>query len=101
MEQLLQEQGYEPGVISRFATSSARLLMKRRSVTAVEQERVDQAVIAGPFPQRSLGGEKVFILLERLIREPKRYRICWNFSGSVFLWDFAGATKGSTGSGGI
>ncbi len=68
--------------------------MKRRSVTAGrEQERVDQAVIAGPFPQRSLGGEKVFILLERLIREPKRYQDLLEFLWLCFSLGFRGRYK--------
>lgn len=33
----------------------------------------------------------MFILLERLIREPVRYQICWNFYTSVFRSAFAGA----------
>lgn len=54
---------------------------------------MDQAVIAGPFPQRSLGGEKVFILLERLIREPKRYRDLLEFLWLCFSLGFRGRYK--------
>ncbi|MFP1463679.1 DotU family type IV/VI secretion system protein [Escherichia coli] len=55
---------------------------------------MDQAVIAGPFPQtQAWGGEKVFILLERLIREPKRYQDLLEFLWLCFSLGFRGRYK--------
>ena len=94
VEQLLQEQGYEPGVIISFRYILCTFIDEAAlgNGWSNKNEWIKQSLLVH-FHNEAWGGEKVFILLERLIREPKRYRICWNFSGSVFLWDFAGATK--------
>ncbi|MFP1482922.1 DotU/TssL family secretion system protein [Escherichia coli] len=45
------------------------------------------------FHNEAWGGEKVFILLERLIVNPNVTRICWNFSGFCSSLGFRGRYK--------
>ena len=95
VEQLLQEQGYEPGVIVSFRyILSARLLMKRRWATAgpTKTDGSKQSLLVD-FHNEAWGGEKVFILLERLIREPVRYQDLLEFLYLCFSLGFRGRYK--------
>lgn len=61
VEQLLQEQGYEPGVIISFRYILCTFIDEAALGNGwSNKKRVDQAVIAGPFPQRSLGWRESF-----------------------------------------
>lgn len=56
VEQLLQEQGYEPGVIVSFRYILCTFIDEAALGNGwSNKKRVDQTVAAGPFPQRSLG----------------------------------------------
>lgn len=89
VEQLLQEQGYEPGVIISFRYILCTFIDEAAlgNGWSNKNEWIKQSLLVH-FHNEAWGGEKVFILLERLIREPKRYQDLLEF-----LWDFAGATK--------
>ena len=76
VEQLLQEQGYEPGVIVSF-----------RYILWIKQSLLVH------FHNEAWGGEKVFILLERLIREPVRYQDLLEFLYLCFSLGFRGRYK--------
>lgn len=94
VEQLLQEQGYEPGVIISFRYILCTFIDEAAlgNGWSNKNEWIKQSLLVH-FHNEAWGGEKVFILLERLIREPKRYRDLLEFLWLCFLWDFAGATK--------
>lgn len=94
VEQLLQEQGYEPGVIISFRYILCTFIDEAAlgNGWSNKNEWIKQSLLVH-FHNEAWGGEKVFILLERLIREPKRYQDLLEFLWICFLWDFAGATK--------
>lgn len=94
VEQLLQEQGYEPGVIVSFRYILCTFIDEAAlgNGWSNKNEWIKQSLLVH-FHNEAWGGEKVFILLERLIRERYVTRICWNFYTSVFRSAFAGATR--------
>lgn len=75
VEQLLQEQGYEPGVIISFRYILCTFIDEAAlgNGWSNKNEWIKQSLLVH-FHNEAWGGEKVFILLERLIREPKRYQ---------------------------
>ncbi len=90
VEQLLQEQGYEPGVIVSFRYILCTFIDEAAlgNGWSNKNEWIKQSLLVH-FHNEAWGGEKVFILLERLLREPKRYRIHADtednpFSGGLF-----------------
>ena len=74
VEQLLQEQGYEPGVIVSFRYILCTFIDEAAlgNGWSNKNEWIKQSLLVH-FHNEAWGGEKVFILLERLIREPVRY----------------------------
>lgn len=94
VEQLLQEQGYEPGVIVSFRYILCTFIDEAAlgNGWSNKNEWIKQSLLVH-FHNEAWGGEKVFILLERLIRSRYVTRICWNFYTSVFRSAFAGATR--------
>lgn len=94
LEQSLQEQGYEPGIIISFRY----ILCTFIDETALGQgwsnknEWIRQSLLVH-FHNETWGGEKVFILLERLIREPKRYQDLLEFLYLCFSLGFRGRYK--------
>ena len=75
VEQLLQEQGYEPGVIVSFRYILCTFIDEAAlgNGWSNKNEWIKQSLLVH-FHNEAWGGEKVFILLERLIREPVRYQ---------------------------
>jgi type VI secretion system protein ImpK len=94
VEQLLQEQGYEPGVIVSFRYILCTFIDEAAlgNGWSNKNEWIKQSLLVH-FHNEAWGGEKVFILLERLVREPKRYQDLLEFLYLCFSWDFAGGTK--------
>ncbi|EFB6180385.1 hypothetical protein FQF49_17480 [Escherichia coli] len=70
VEQLLQEQGYEPGVIISFRYILCTFIDEAAlgNGWSNKNEWIKQSLLVH-FHNEAWGGEKVFILLERLIRE--------------------------------
>ncbi|MFQ7388046.1 MAG: type IVB secretion system protein IcmH/DotU [Escherichia sp.] len=91
VEQLLQEQGYEPGVIVSFRYILCTFIDEAAlgNGWSSKNEWIKQSLLVH-FHNEAWGGEKVFILLERLIREPVRYQDLLEFYTSVFRSAFAG-----------
>lgn len=94
VEQLLQEQGYEPGVIVSFRYILCTFIDEAAlgNGWSNKNEWIKQSLLVH-FHNEAWGGEKVFILLERLIREPIRYQDLLEFYTFVFRSAFAGATR--------
>ena len=94
VEQLLQEQGYEPGVIISFRYILCTFIDEAAlgNGWSNKNEWIKQSLLVH-FHNEARGGEKVFILLERLIREPKRYRDLLEFLWLCFSLGFRGRYK--------
>lgn len=94
VEQLLQEQGYEPGVIISFRYILCTFIDEAAlgNGWSNKNEWIKQSLLVH-FHNEAWGGEKVFILLERLIREPKRYRDLLEFLWICFSLGFRGRYK--------
>ncbi|VFS10156.1 Aec26 [Salmonella enterica subsp. houtenae] len=94
VEQLLQEQGYEPGVIVSFRYILCTFIDEAAlgNGWSNKNEWIKQSLLVH-FHNEAWGGEKVFILLERLIREPARYQHLLEFLYICFSLGFRGATK--------
>ncbi len=88
-----RQQGYEPGVIISFRYILCTFIDEAAlgNGWSNKNEWIKQSLLVH-FHNEAWGGEKVFILLERLIREPKRYQDLLEFL-AFCSWDFAGATK--------
>lgn len=97
MEQLLQEQGYEPGVIISFRYILCTFIDEAAlgNGWSNKNEWIKQSLLVH-FHNEAWGGEKVFILLERLIREPKRYQDLLEFLWICFSLGFRGRYKVAT-----
>lgn len=97
VEQLLQEQGYEPGVIISFRYVLCTFIdeVALGHGWSNQNEWVKQSLLVH-FHNETWGGEKVFILLERLIREPQRYQDLLEFLYLCFSLGFRGRYKVST-----
>ncbi|HCR9738677.1 TPA: type IVB secretion system protein IcmH/DotU [Citrobacter koseri] len=94
VEQLLQEQGYEPGVIVSFRYILCTFIDEAAlgNGWSNKNEWIKQSLLVH-FHNEAWGGEKVFILLERLIREPKRYQDLLEFLYVCFSLGFRGRYK--------
>ncbi|AGB79561.1 type IV / VI secretion system protein, DotU family [Enterobacteriaceae bacterium strain FGI 57] len=94
VEQLLQEQGYEPGVIVSFRYILCTFIDEAAlgNGWSNRNEWIKQSLLVH-FHNETWGGEKVFILLERLIREPKRYQDLLEFLYLCFSLGFRGRYK--------
>ncbi|MGZ0749317.1 type IVB secretion system protein IcmH/DotU [Kluyvera sichuanensis] len=94
VEQLLQEQGYEPGVIVSFRYVLCTFIDEAAlgNGWSNKNEWIKQSLLVH-FHNEAWGGEKVFILLERLIREPKRYQDLLEFLYLCFSLGFRGRYK--------
>ncbi|EFF0768281.1 DotU family type IV/VI secretion system protein [Escherichia fergusonii] len=94
VEQLLQEQGYEPGVIVSFRYILCTFIDEAAlgNGWSNKNEWIKQSLLVH-FHNEAWGGEKVFILLERLLREPKRYQDLLEFLYMCFSLGFRGRYK--------
>lgn len=94
VEQLLQEQGYEPGVIISFRYILCTFIDEAAlgNGWSNKNEWIKQSLLVH-FHNEAWGGEKVFILLERLIRESKRYQDLLEFLWLCFSLGFRGRYK--------
>lgn len=94
VEQLLQEQGYEPGVIISFRYVLCTFIdeVALGHGWSSQNEWIKQSLLVH-FHNETWGGEKIFILLERLIREPKRYQDLLEFMYLCFSLGFRGRYK--------
>ncbi|ECD4594986.1 DotU family type IV/VI secretion system protein [Salmonella enterica subsp. enterica serovar Waycross] len=94
VEQLLQEQGYEPGVIVSFRYILCTFIDEAAlgNGWSNKNEWIRQSLLVH-FHNEAWGGEKVFILLERLMREPKRYQDLLEFLYLCFSLGFRGRYK--------
>lgn len=94
VEQLLQEQGYEPGVIVSFRYILCTFIDEAAlgQGWSNKNEWIKQSLLVH-FHNEAWGGEKVFILLERLMREPKRYQDLLEFLYLCFSLGFRGRYK--------
>lgn len=74
IEQQLQTQGYEPGAIVSFRYVLCTFIDETALGLGWDKDNgwVKQSLLVH-FHNESWGGEKVFILIERLLGEPKRY----------------------------
>lgn len=94
VEQVLQEQGYEPGVIVSFRYILCTFIDEAAlgNGWSNNNEWIKQSLLVH-FHNEAWGGEKVFILLERLVREPKRYQDLLEFLYMCFSLGFRGRYK--------
>ncbi|WP_448886395.1 type IVB secretion system protein IcmH/DotU [Citrobacter telavivensis] len=94
VEQLLQEKGYEPGVIVSFRYVLCTFIDEAAlgNGWSNKNEWIKQSLLVH-FHNEAWGGEKVFILLERLIREPERYQDLLEFLFLCFSLGFRGRYK--------
>ena len=92
--QLLEEQGYEPGVIVSFRYILCTFIDEAAlgNGWSNQNEWIKQSLLVH-FHNEAWGGEKIFILLERLIREPKRYLDLLEFLYFCFSLGFRGRYK--------
>ncbi|MCW2256794.1 type VI secretion system protein ImpK [Providencia alcalifaciens] len=74
LEQQLQTQGYEPGAIVSFRYVLCTFIDETALGLGWNQDNdwIKQSLLVH-FHNESWGGEKVFVLIERLLGEPKRY----------------------------
>lgn len=94
IEQLLQEQGYEPGVIVSFRYILCTFIDEAAlgNGWSNRNEWIKQSLLVH-FHNEAWGGEKIFILLERLLREPRRYQDLLEFLYLCFSLGFRGRYK--------
>ncbi|MGY6030075.1 type IVB secretion system protein IcmH/DotU [Phytobacter sp. AG2a] len=94
VEQLLQERGYEPGVIVSFRYILCTFIDEAAlgNGWSNKNEWIKQSLLVR-FHSEAWGGEKVFILLERLMREPGRYQDLLEFLFICFSLGFRGRYK--------
>lgn len=94
VEQLLQEQGYEPGVIVSFRYILCTFIDEAAlgNGWSNKNEWIKQSLLVH-FHNEAWGGEKVFILLERLMCEPARYQDLLEFLYLCFSLGFRGRYK--------
>lgn len=92
--QLLEDQGYEPGVIVSFRYILCTFIdeVALGNGWSNQNEWIKQSLLVH-FHNEAWGGEKIFILLERLIREPKRYQDLLEFLYFCFSQGFRGRYK--------
>ncbi len=98
IEQQLQIQGYEPGAIVSFRYVLCTFIDETALGLGWDQENgwVKQSLLVH-FHNESWGGEKVFILIERLLGEPKRYLDLIEFIYLCLCLGYRGRYKVSAG----
>lgn len=94
IEQFLQTKGYEPGAIVSFRYMLCTFIDE----TALghgwnsQNDWVQQSLLVH-FHNETWGGEKVYVLLERLMGEPKRYQDLLEFIYLCFCLGYRGRYK--------
>ncbi len=98
IEQQLQAQGYEPGAIVSFRYVLCTFIDETALGLGWNQDNdwVKQSLLVH-FHNESWGGEKVFILIERLLGEPKRYLDLLEFIYLCLCLGYRGRYKVTTG----
>lgn len=93
-EQLLQSQGYEPGAIVSFRYVLCTFIDEVALGHGWESENgwLKQSLLVR-FHNETWGGEKVYVLLERLMGEAQRYRDLLEFIYLCFCLGFRGRYK--------
>jgi len=96
-EQLLQNQGYEPGAIISFRYVLCTFIDEAALGQGWNSENgwLKQSLLVR-FHNETWGGEKVYVLLERLMGEPQRYRDLLEFIYLCFCLGFRGRYKVTT-----
>lgn len=94
IEQLLQTQGYEPGAIVSFRYVLCTFIDEAALGHGWNSENgwLKQSLLVH-FHNETWGGEKVYVLLERLMGEPQRYRDLLEFIYLCFCLGFRGRYK--------
>lgn len=94
IEQLLQNHGYEPGTIISFRYVLCTFIDETAlgQGWSTQNEWIKQSLLVH-FHNETWGGEKVFILLERLMGESKRYQDLLEFLYLCFSLGFRGRYK--------
>lgn len=97
IEQLLQNHGYEPGTIISFRYVLCTFIDEAAlgQGWSNKNEWIKQSLLVH-FHNETWGGEKVYILLERLMGEPKRYQDLLEFLYLCFSLGFRGRYKVTT-----
>ena len=98
IEQQLQIQGYEPGAIVSFRYVLCTFIDETALGLDWDQDNgwVKQSLLVH-FHNESWGGEKVFVLIERLLGEPKRYLDLIEFIYLCLCLGYRGRYKVSAG----
>ena len=98
IEQQLQIQGYEPGAIVSFRYVLCTFIDETALGLGWDQDNgwVKQSLLVH-FHNESWGGEKVFVLIERLLGEPKRYLDLIEFIYLCLCLGYRGRYKVSAG----
>lgn len=98
IEQQLQTQGYEPGAIVSFRYVLCTFIDETALGLGWDQQNdwVKQSLLVH-FHNESWGGEKVFVLIERLLGEPKRYLDLLEFIYLSLCLGYRGRYKVTTG----
>lgn len=97
IEQLLQTQGYEPGAIVSFRYVLCTFIDEVALGQGWNSENgwLKQSLLVH-FHNETWGGEKVYVLLERVMSEPKRYHDLMMFIYLCFCLGFRGRYKVSS-----
>jgi len=98
IEQQLQIQGYEPGAIVSFRYVLCTFIDETALGLGWDQDNgwVKQSLLVH-FHNESWGGEKAFVLIERLLGEPKRYLDLIEFIYLCLCLGYRGRYKVSAG----
>lgn len=98
IEQQLQTQGYEPGAIVSFRYVLCTFIDETALGLGWNQDNgwVKQSLLVH-FHNESWGGEKVFVLIERLLGEPKCYLDLLEFIYLCLCLGYRGRYKVTTG----
>lgn len=94
IEQLLQTEGYEPGAIVSFRYVLCTFIDEVALGHGWNTQNgwLQQSLLV-QFHNETWGGEKIFVLLERLMSEPKRYQDLLEFLYLCFCLGFRGRYK--------
>ncbi|OOF81943.1 hypothetical protein BKG92_07415 [Rodentibacter ratti] len=94
IEQLLKEQGYESGVIVSFRYIFCTFIdeVALSQGWGSNNNWLNKSLLTH-FHNETWGGEKVYILLEKLMSEPKRYKDLLEFMFLCFSLGFRGRYK--------
>lgn len=94
IEQFLQTKGYEPGVIISFRYVLCTFIDETALGNGWNTQNgwLQQSLLVH-FHNETWGGEKVYVLLERLMGEPKRYQDLLEFMYLCFCLGYRGRYK--------